>query len=81
MPNYLSYYSRLCETRKLLDRSKGGACYYEEHHILPRSLGGNDSKDNLVLLTPREHPHCNKVGQTNAMKRWHFDKCKEVNHA
>lgn len=28
---------------------------YETHHILPRSLGGNDNKDNLVLLTLREH--------------------------
>lgn len=25
------------------------------HHILPRSLGGDDSSDNLVILTPREH--------------------------
>ena len=28
---------------------------YEEHHILPRCLGGTDSKENLVLLTIREH--------------------------
>lgn len=25
------------------------------HHILPRSLGGGDRGDNLVILTPREH--------------------------
>lgn len=29
--------------------------YKEKHHILPRSLGGNNSKDNLVDLTPKEH--------------------------
>lgn len=29
--------------------------YTERHHILPRSLGGSDDKDNLVDLTPREH--------------------------
>ena len=23
-----------------------------------------------------ECPHCKKVGETNAMMRWHFDKCK-----
>lgn len=28
---------------------------YECHHILPRSLGGDDNPENLVLLTFREH--------------------------
>lgn len=28
---------------------------YEEHHIIPRCLGGTDSKSNLVLLTVKEH--------------------------
>ena len=26
-----------------------------------------------------ECPHCGKVGETNAMMRWHFDKCKNKN--
>jgi len=29
--------------------------YKEKHHILPRSLGGDNSKENLVELTAREH--------------------------
>jgi hypothetical protein len=29
--------------------------YYEKHHILPKSLGGNNNKENLVFLTAREH--------------------------
>lgn len=29
--------------------------YQEKHHIIPKSLGGSDSKDNLVALTLREH--------------------------
>lgn len=29
--------------------------YFEKHHIIPRSFGGNDSKTNLVNLTAREH--------------------------
>lgn len=29
--------------------------YAEEHHIKPRSLGGSDTKDNLVRLMAREH--------------------------
>jgi len=32
--------------------------YSEQHHILPRSLGGTDSADNLVYLTAREHFIC-----------------------
>jgi hypothetical protein len=30
-------------------------CYYEKHHIIPRCMGGDDSIDNLVKLTPEEH--------------------------
>lgn len=30
-------------------------CYVEKHHILPRSLGGDNSTSNLVCLTAREH--------------------------
>ena len=199
MPNYLKHYDQLCCTRKLLDRTKNDNFYYEKHHIIPKSLGGSNSTDNLVLLTAREHyiahvllynhyktiggvsfrkmsfalvsmastnknlsrhilnnrqyalireaahnasvgrkpldttiykkpkseshkeairqarlrapsrsnktrektkqtrirlgltwpgnytkttcPHCKKAGQTNAMQRWHFNNCKEVNHA
>ena len=29
--------------------------YKERHHIIPRSLGGTDSKSNLVEVTAREH--------------------------
>jgi len=32
--------------------------YSEKHHIIPKSLGGTDTKDNLVVLTPREHLVC-----------------------
>ncbi len=32
--------------------------YTECHHILPRSLGGSDSKSNLVDLSAREHFIC-----------------------
>lgn len=30
-------------------------CYTERHHVIPRCLGGSDSPDNLVNLTPEEH--------------------------
>lgn len=29
--------------------------YYEKHHIVPKCLGGTNDKENLVLLTAREH--------------------------
>jgi hypothetical protein len=32
--------------------------YVERHHIIPRSIGGNNSKSNLVVLTAREHFIC-----------------------
>jgi hypothetical protein len=32
--------------------------YVEKHHIVPRSLGGNNSKANISILTAREHFIC-----------------------
>lgn len=29
--------------------------YIERHHIIPKSLGGNDTLDNIAILTAREH--------------------------
>lgn len=28
---------------------------YESHHIIPKSLGGSNDKENISFLTPREH--------------------------
>jgi hypothetical protein len=30
-------------------------CYTEKHHVVPRSLGGSDEPNNLVVLTARQH--------------------------
>jgi len=35
--------------------------YYERHHILPKCLGGKNDKNNLVLLTAREHYICHRL--------------------
>ena len=51
--NYQWHYNRLIETRKFKNRESG--VYYEKHHILPRSMCGDDSENNLVYLTAREH--------------------------
>lgn len=50
--NYNKIYNQLiikCKSRKSL----GG--YTEQHHIIPKSLGGSDNSENLVVLSAREH--------------------------
>jgi len=49
--NYKLHYEKLIERAR--NRKLQG--YKEEHHIIPRSMGGTDDKDNLVNLTAREH--------------------------
>lgn len=53
--DYKKNYEKLISTRKLLKRSKDNNEYYERHHITPKSLGGSNKKENLVLLTFKEH--------------------------
>jgi len=52
--NYSNHYVLLIDKAKSEKRKKGKT-YYEDHHIVPRSEGGTDNKENLVLLTAREH--------------------------
>ena len=33
----------------------------ENHHIIPRSCGGSNAKDNTVFLTTREHFICHRL--------------------
>lgn len=37
------------------NRSKNDGVFYERHHIIPKSMGGNNSKENIILLKPKEH--------------------------
>lgn len=50
--NYKKIYIRLIKKR-ISNPIKIG--YRENHHILPKALGGDNSKDNIVALTGREH--------------------------
>jgi hypothetical protein len=54
MNKYNAWYTSIVENAKT--RSLVG--YTESHHIIPRSLGGSDNKENLVDLTAREHFIC-----------------------
>lgn len=44
---------------QLMERARGRSLprgsYFESHHIVPRSLGGSDERENIVKLTAREH--------------------------
>ena len=53
--NYLKVYNNIIFYRK-----KNRLCdeYTECHHIIPRSLGGNNNDENLVNLSAKEHFVC-----------------------
>ena len=57
MNNEKVYYS-IIEKAKKENRKKGHGVYYERHHITPKFMGGTDDKENLVLLTAKEHFIC-----------------------
>jgi len=52
--NYEKIYKNIILKRKVLVPNE----YYEKHHILPRSMGGKDNKENIVCLTAKEHFLC-----------------------
>lgn len=54
MNKYTKWYTNITENAK----KRNLDCYTESHHIQPRSLGGLDTPDNLVELTPQEHFIC-----------------------
>lgn len=51
--NYNKIYQSLITRAKT--RTQEIDTYYEEHHIIPRCIGGTDSSINLVKLTAEEH--------------------------
>jgi hypothetical protein len=53
---YHQYYFIIINRAK--SRNLPADTYTEKHHILPKSLGGNESISNLVKLTAREHFIC-----------------------
>lgn len=50
--DYIKHYDKLIEQAKTREPIKG---YTETHHIIPKCLGGDNSIDNLVVLTAEEH--------------------------
>lgn len=53
---YSKWYYTLIQ--RAASRIQDNSTYYETHHIVPKSLGGDDSRENLVCLTAKEHFVC-----------------------
>jgi hypothetical protein len=59
--DYNKIHNQIIERAISKNRKRGRDCYYEEHHIKPKCMGGTNKKDNLVLLTAREHFIVHKI--------------------
>lgn len=55
-----TYYSIISNAQQQ-NRIKSNESYFENHHIIPDSLGGTLKADNMVLLTAREHFICHML--------------------
>lgn len=55
---YSTFYFSIINNALQQSRKKSKNFYFESHHIIPKSLGGSDLPENLVLLTAREHFIC-----------------------
>src|ERR1035441_10057032 len=53
--NYLKIYNALVLRAQSEHRLKTLDRIFENHHIIPACLGGSNTPDNMVNLTPREH--------------------------
>jgi len=77
---YYAIINRALQQESIGQRYKNNGTYYENHHIIPRSLGGSDDINNLVLLTAKEHYIChwllvkryekNTVQRHKMLKAW-----------
>lgn len=56
---YTRVYYKIIESAKDNKKQKGDGKQY--HHIIPKSLGGSDSKANLSLLTYKQHRVCHRL--------------------
>ena len=59
--NYQKLYNKITDTARSKNRVRSKEFYFELHHIIPKCLGGNDNKENVVFLTPKEHFICHKL--------------------
>lgn len=55
--DYQKIYNQIIERAKTRELTG----YIEKHHIIPKCLGGNNSEENLVKLTAKEHFLCHML--------------------
>ena len=58
--NYSKIYGVIIENARGSPRNRKLG-YFEKHHIIPKCLGGDNSKGNLVFLTAKEHYVCHHI--------------------
>lgn len=56
---YTKWYNNIILNRK--NNPLSDCIYQEKHHIIPKSLGGSNKKENLVSLTAKEHFICHRL--------------------
>jgi len=71
---YTNIYYVIVDRAKSQSRFKGEDIYFESHHIIPKSLGGDNSEDNKVLLTFKEHYICHRLLPKMVSEKEHVTK-------
>lgn len=69
---YTRWYYQIVNNARTQNRIKSDGSYYERHHIVPKSLGGNEANINKVLLTFKEHFICHWLLTKMVDKKEHF---------
>ncbi len=77
--NYKTLYKKIVDNAKIRNFLKGGNVVVESHHIIPKSCGGSNTKDNKVNLTLREHYVCHLLLAKIYKGTTHYSKmCRAV---
>ena len=67
--NYKKIYNDFITDRRAKESTLTG--YTEKHHIKPKSLGGDNSKENLIRLTAEDHVHAHLLlAKAYGGKQW-----------
>jgi len=71
---YIKWYYSIIDNRIKMPHKKD--LYTERYHIIPKSLGGNNEKHNLVRLSAREHFLVHWLLTKMCKSKNHNDNCK-----
>ena len=59
--NYSKIYDDIIKRGKIRQIENPITEYVEKHHIIPKCMGGDNSSENIVILTPEEHYLCHQI--------------------